>query len=65
MACSMLGERVEKDRLVRHSKIVVAKLAVAVLRDCTKFSAQSAIGFGRRRGAVGDEAGEMSRGVES
>ena len=65
MARSMLDERVEKDRVVRHGKIVVSELAVAVLRNRTEFGAQRLVGFVRRRAAVGDEAGELSRGIES
>ena len=65
MASSMLDERVEEDRFVRHGKIVVGELAVAVLRDRTEFGAQGLVGFVRRRAAVGDEAGELSRGIES
>jgi hypothetical protein len=65
MAFGMTCERIEEDRLVRHGEIVVAELAVGALRDRPEFGANGLIGFERRRAAVGDETGELSRGVES
>ena len=65
MTRCVLGERMEEDRLVRHGEIVVAELAVAVLRDRTQFRAHGLVRFVRRRAAVGDEAGELPRGIES
>ena len=65
MARSMLDESMEEDRFVRHGKIVVADLAVAVLSDRTEFRTQGLVGFVSRRAAVSDEAGDLSRGVES
>ena len=65
MARGMLDERVEKDRFVRHGKIVVAELTVTVLRNRAEFCPKGLVGFAGCRAAIGDQAGKLSCGIES